>query len=254
MPAHVKELWRYPVKGIAGERLVEVAITPSETFPFDRRFAVAHGDSAIKAEVPHWELKTSFHMLMHGGDEGLASLTPSFDEPSGRLTIKRNGAPLIEADTRTQDGLTALDGFFRQFLNGGKHGTPRFVMGRGVYFGNIEDRVISLISLSSVRDLARAVGASMDERRFRGNVNVEGLEPWVERGWVGRTLRIGSLRFQVVDETIRCGATTVNPANSQRDLNVPKLLNEHFGHAFCGVYLKALDRGQIKDGATLSLD
>lgn len=254
MKAQVSELWRYPVKGLAGERLVEVAVRPGETFPFDRRFAVAHGNSSIRAEAPHWELKTSFHMLMHGGDEGLASLVPALDEPSGVLTINHKGAPVVQADTRTLDGLAALNDYFTRLLDGGRHGTPRFVMGRGVYFGNIEDRVISLISLASVRDLARASGAAIDERRFRGNINVEGLEPWVERGWVGKTLSIGGLRFEVVDETIRCGATTVNPANAARDLNVPKLLNEHFGHAFCGVYLRALDRGLIAEGSPLALD
>jgi len=58
------------------------------------------------------------------------------------------------------------------------------------------------------------------------------------------------VRFRVVDETIRCGATNANPATEARDLNVPKILDRAYGHRFCGVYLDALDSDMIDLGAT----
>lgn len=253
MAATVAEIWRYPVKGLAGERLQQVAVTAGRTLPQDRRFAIAHGDSGITAEAPRWELKTSFHMLMHGKDERLAELTPSFDEAGGLLTIRRNGTDLVSAKAGEAAGRAQIDAFFADFLGGSAHGTPRFVEGKGFYFGNIEAPVISLINLASVRDLTGPAGSEVDRRRFRANFYVEGLEPWVERGWVGKTLRLGQVRFRVVDETIRCGATTVNPANAARDLNVPKLLERAYGHMFCGVYLDALDSDEIAVGAALAV-
>ncbi len=252
MAASVAEIWRYPVKGLAGERLERVAVTAGRPLPHDRRFAIAHGDSGITAAAARWELKTSFHMLMHGRDERLAELAASYDEAGGVLTIRRAGASVAAARAGEAAGRAELDAFFADYLAGGDHGTPRFVEGRGFYFGNIEAPVVSLINLASVRDLAGPAGGAVDRRRFRANFYVDGLAPWAERDWVGRTLALGPVRFKVVDETIRCGATAVNPATCERDLNVPKLLEKTYGHMFCGVYLAALDSGAVGVGAAVA--
>ena len=103
------------------------------------------------------------------------------------------------------------------------------------------------------RALAGPAGGDVDRRRFRANLYIEGIEPWAEREWVGRTLRLGPVRCKVVDETIRCGATTVNPATCARDLNLPKILEKAYGHMFCGVYLQALDSGEIGAGAAVEI-
>ena len=253
MTGRIAEIWRYPVKGLAGERLERVTLAAGRTLPHDRRFAVAHGDSGITPAAPRWELKTSFHMLMHAKDERLAELTPSYDEASGVLTIRRNGTTLASAQASAPAGQARFGDFFGEFLAGANHGTPQFVAGDGFYFGNIEAPVISLINLASVRDLAGPAGGAVDRRRFRANFYADGLAPWTERAWVGRTLRLGPVRCRVVDETIRCGATTVNPATCARDLNLPKILEKSYGHMFCGVYLEALDGGEVGAGATLEL-
>jgi len=253
MAARVTEIWRYPVKGLAGEPLERVAVTAGRSLPQDRRFAIAHGDSGITAEAPRWELKTSFHMLMHGRDERLAELVPGYDEAGGILTMRRNGAELVAARAGEAAGRARLDAFFAGYLAGSSHGTPRFVEGNGIYFGNIEAPVISLINLASLRDLEGPAGVAVDRRRFRANFYVDGLAPWEERAWVGKTLRLGPARFKVVDETIRCGATTVNPATSARDLNVPRILEKAYGHMFCGVYLEALDSATVGVGAAVAI-
>lgn len=254
MIGNIAEIWRYPVKGLAGERMERVAVAAGRPLPHDRRFALAHGDSGITPAAPRWELKTSFHMLMHARDERLAELTPSYDEASGTLTIRRNGADLVSVRPSDSAGRARLDDFFAEFLAGANHGTPRFVEGAGFYFGNIEAPVLSLINLASVRDLTGPAGGAVDRRRFRANFYVDGPPAWAERAWVGRTVRLGPVRCRVVDETIRCGATTVNPATCARDLNVPKILEKTYGHMFCGVYLEALDGGEIGAGATVALD
>ncbi len=249
MALHTAEIWRYPVKGLAGERLKHVAVNPGQVLAQDRRFAIAHGNSGIEPRHPNWALKSSFHMLMHGGDEALAELTPSFDDGSGELVLFRQGKPVTRANAVTEAGQSDLSRFFADYLGDRRNGTPRFMEAKGFYFGNIEDRVVSLISNASVAALARAVGMPVDTRRFRGNIYIDGLEPWAERAWVGKTIEIGGVAFSVVDETIRCGATTVNPATSTRDLNVPKVLQDTYGHMLCGVYLRALDAGRIAEGA-----
>jgi hypothetical protein len=253
MTVKLAEIWRYPVKGLAGERLSEVHVGMGQVLPLDRHYALAHGDSGIEPSAPQWALKTSFHMLMHGGDERLAELTPRFDSVSGQLGIMRAGQTLVEAKPDDAAGQAALSDFFARYLENRRTGSPRFMAANGFYFGNVEDRVISLINLASVDDLARTAGQNVDKRRFRGNFYIQGLTAWAERAWVGKMLIIGAARFSVVDETIRCGATRVNPANAARDLNVPRILQKAYGHMFCGVYLKALNNATISEGAPVSL-
>ena len=254
MTAEIAEIWRYPVKGLAGERLRESAVVTGKVLPEDRRFALARGNADVDPDNPVWAMKTSFHMLMHGGDEGLAALTPRFDDASGALAILKDGREVMAATATDADGQAKLSAFFADYLGLDRARPPRFAEARGFAFGNVEPRVVSLINLASVAHLAETSGRAIDPRRFRGNVMVSGLDPWAERDWVGKTLKIGKQSFTVPKETIRCGATAVNPESLRRDLNVPKLLRQLYGHMFCGVYLEARSDGPLALGDRLVLE
>lgn len=249
----IQNLWRYPVKGLQGEPLSQVAIEAKHPFPLDRCFALAHGDAGIPKETPRWELKTSFHMLMHKGDQRLASLKPHFDEDTNMLSIECEGTLVLQENVKDPNGVSVIEKFFKTFLvDECPTVTPVFVQSRNMRFGNIEEPVISLINLASVRSLSSAVDKDVDIARFRGNIIVDGGEAWEERNWKGRTITINGINFDVVDEIIRCGATAVNPASFERDLNVPGLLKRNFDHLFCGVYLIAKGIGTITSGDTVT--
>ena len=249
---NISELWRFPVKGLRGEPLKEVAITTNAPFPLDRRFALAHGKSGITYESPKWALKTEFHMLMHNSDERLAELTPHFDETRRLLTTLRDGVEEARTFVDDPDGHVEINRYFERLL-GKTNSTiePQFVQALDFQFGNIEEPVVSLINLASVRQLSETVGKHIDVARFRGNIIIDGASPWEERDWVNRTVTINDATFMVVDETIRCGATVVNPDTCERDLNIPKLLQQNYGHMFCGVYLIAKQEGTISPDASL---
>jgi uncharacterized protein len=250
----VTELWRYPVKGLRGEPLDQVEVSPDAPFPLDRRFALARRESGITSEAPKWALKTKFHMLMHGSDAPLSYLTPHFDEVSRILTILRNG--IVEAQTFVDDpnGQLEINQYFQRIVNNLRSKVePKLVHAKDFSFGNIKEPVVSLINLATVRQLSSVVGQKIDANRFRGNILIDDAQPWVERDWVGRIVWMDNIPFEVVDETIRCGATDVNPNTAERDLNISKLLQKNFGHMFCGVYLVAKKAGILKHGTALSV-
>lgn len=97
------------------------------------------------------------------------------------------------------------------------------------------------------------VGAPVDPLRFRGNLDVSGFAAWEELDWVGRDLAIGEVRFRVVQRTVRCAATEVDPVTAERDLRIPAALQKRLGHADCGVYAEAIDAGRIAVGDALRL-
>jgi len=252
---NLQSLWRYPVKGLQGESLSHVDIAAGKPIPFDRCFALAHGDSDISSNAPMWALKTSFHMLMHKGDRRLAALKPLYDEKTGCLTIYCDGKEVLKESVLDAEFGPLVEQFFADYLVADcPTGLPKLAHSQSVRFGNIEEPVISLINLASVRDISRAVGQDVDAARFRGNFVTDGGEPWVERQWVGRTIKVSGIRFSVHDETIRCGATLVNPTTFERDLNIPQLLHQHFGHLYCGIYLIAADDGAVAVGNEITIE
>ena len=50
----IETIYRYPGKGLTAEALEDIALTPGETLPHDRRFALAQGDAAFDPATPTW--------------------------------------------------------------------------------------------------------------------------------------------------------------------------------------------------------
>ena len=112
---------------------------------------------------------------------------------------------------------------------------------------------VSLINLASVRAFEAALGRPVDPRRFRGNLLVDGLEPWAELDWVGRPVRIGGVTFEGVLRTRRCAATEVNPDTAERDIRLPAELMRRYGHGDMGIYLSVTGAGTIAAGDRLTV-
>jgi uncharacterized protein YcbX len=61
-------------------------------------------------------------------------------------------------------------------------------------------------------------------------------------------LRSARARAKVVKRIVRCAATNVKPGAGVRDLDIPKTLLRHLGHADCGVYAEVTAGGAIAPG------
>lgn len=73
------------------------------------------------------------------------------------------------------------------------------------------------------------LGKEVSELRFRSNIAVDGLTPWMEQSWVGRKIRIGAVGFDVVKPKTRCLATHANPVTGERDLPALTTLTQKMG-------------------------
>ena len=247
MTITVTQICRYPVKGLSAELLEKVALAVDKGLPGDRRFAIAHGSSALPAEIADWVPKTSFLALVK--NERLAALETAFDEASGVLTIKRGGKPVARGKLTDRIGRTLIEEFFAAYMASEARGKPKLVQAapeRSI--SDHRDCVVSLINLASLRDLGRVVGGPVDPIRFRGNVYIDGGSPWQEFTWVDQEIAIGGARLKVTTRIDRCAATNVNPATAARDLNIPQALQRGFGHVDCGVYARVIAAGTVAVG------
>lgn len=78
----------------------------------------------------------------------------------------------------------------------------------------------SLVSRGSVDELARHAGLpSVDARRFRMLVELDGQVPHEEDDWVGRRISLGEAILRVTDRDARCAITTQDPDSGARDLD-----------------------------------
>lgn len=246
----IASIWRYPVKGLTPEQLAGVRLAPGETLPFDRAFAIENGAGAFDENAPRYLPKTAFLMLQR--DERLATLRTQFAPESGMLTVLRNGRQVARGNLNERIGRQMIEQFLAAFMADALRGPPRIVHAGGHSFSDVPAKVVSIVSLASLRDLERVAGRALDPLRFRANIYVEGLPAWAEFGWLDRTIGLGGeVRLQVLDRIRRCAATNVDPATGARDGNIPRTLTEAFGHADFGIYAKVLAGGGIATGTAV---
>lgn len=251
MPATVTDIYRYPVKGLSGEKLTETELLPGQTITGDRMFALGRPGVSFNVENPVWMPKTNFLALVR--DARLAELTTRYDDASATLSVRNDGDEVISADLSSPDGRAALESFFATFMADEISGTPTLLKAEGHSFSDLDAKVISLINLESVRGLAEKTGAETDPLRFRGNVYFEGLPAWAELDWVDRKITIGDTRLEIIKRTRRCAATNVNPSTAMRDMNIPATLHKNWGHADLGIYARVIHAGTLRPGDTLTL-
>jgi hypothetical protein len=107
---------------------------------------------------------------------------------------------------------------------------------------------VALLNLASLRALGQKLGQTLDPRRFRGNIWLEGLAPWEEWEWLGRRLRIGGAELLVRERITRCRATMSNPDTGRIDADTLGALEEGWGHRDFGLYAEVTGPGRLAEG------
>jgi hypothetical protein len=195
---HIEELWRYPVKSMAGERLEAVEVGASG-------FA---GDRVVHVSGPGGRIITA---RTHPRLLGLrASLSPD-----GEPLV--NGLPWNAPES--QSAVRAAAGSHTRLVR--YDGPERF----------------DVLPLLIGTDGAFAE-LGVDHRRLRPNIVVGGVEGLAERQWPGRRLRIGPAIVEVAKLRARCVMTTYDPDTLEQDVSVLRRIASRFGGTMaldCGV-------------------
>jgi uncharacterized protein YcbX len=249
---YVRGLYHYPVKGLSSQPLERVTLGAGQGFPFDRMFGLARFDSGFTARDPKPLPKTRFYMLAR--DTRLATLRTRLDPDTGRFTIHVEDELVHDSTLSDAAGAAAAVDFFCRLFDLDERHRPVLAHAHPHRFtdGSVGSpqmmNAISLINLESVRDLGRRIGAEVDPLRFRANLYFDGWRPFSELEHVGQDVRVGPVRARILKRTQRCAATEVNPLTAERDIPVPRLLKEHYGHVDMGVYAEVLSGGALAVG------
>ena len=106
---------------------------------------------------------------------------------------------------------------------------------------------MSLINLKSVDDFESKINQKVEFERFRANFYVEGIDAWEERNWIGKIIKINNVSFKVEKNIPRCVAINLKP-KTDTTINLLKSLKDQYNHFDMGIYLTALDDGDINVG------
>ena len=250
-PSSIKNIYRYPVKGLSPERLDGTVLVPGQTLPADRLYAIENGPTGFDPAAPAYFPKQRFLMLMR--NERLASLDTRFDDASHVLAIREGDREAARGDLRTPDGRRTIEAFFERFSADELRGPPKVLYGAGHSFSDVAKKVVSIINLASVSAIETLIGKPVDPLRFRANLYVEGWTPWSELDLLGRELTIGDARLKVVKRIVRCAATNVEPGTGIRDLAIPESLLRALGHMDCGIYAEVIAGDAIATGDRIAV-
>jgi uncharacterized protein len=250
-PAQIASIYRYPVKGLTPEPLPRVALSVGQTLPADRRYAIENGPSGFDPADPKWMSKAYFLMLQR--DEWLAGLQTHFDDESGVLTIRHNGAIAAQGNLETREGRAAIEDFFATKFAGRIKGPPKILTGGGHSFSDVARKVVSIINLSSIAAIENMVDQPVHPLRFRANLYLSGWPAWHEFELLDQTLAIGGVRLKVVKRITRCAAVNVDPETAARDLDIVRGLMRRLGHADCGIYAEVIAGGDVATGDAVTV-
>ena len=185
----IQELWRYPVKSMAGESLRTADIT-EHGIAGDRIIQVRNAAGRILTA------RTRPGLLGH------------------RALLAENGDVLVDGRPWRDEQVA------REVEQAAGPGT-RLVR------SDAEDRFDILPLLVTTDGMFAAVG--YDRRRFRPNLVIGGVEGLAERQWEGARLEIGKAIIGMEDLRGRCVMTTFDPDTGEQDLGVLRRVQKEFG-------------------------
>lgn len=239
MTGSVTAIWRHPIKSHGREALELVTLTPGQTMPGDRVWAVAH--EASRADGSEWERCTNFSRGAKA--PALMAINAHLDETSGRVTLTHPDRDTLNFDPETDLGLFL--NWVKPLMPTDRAASARLVRVPGRGMTDTDFPSISLGNMSTHRAICQKLGRDLSETRWRINLWLDGLAPWEEFDWIGKKIRIGETEIAIRERITRCLATTANPETGVRDADTLGALDS-WGHRDMGVYGEVLTGGTIR--------
>jgi uncharacterized protein len=227
---HIAALWRYPVKAMAAESVPDAQVSWSG-LAGDRRWAFIR-DGQVSSGFPWLTIRERPEM---------ARYRPRFAEPG------RPDASQTLVRTPSGEEVDVADPELAAELG---PGVRVIKQNRGVF----DTMPLSLLTTQSLAGLGRMVGMDLAAVRFRPNLLVQAAGgDFPEEAWVGRTLRIGSLRLRLDQRDQRCVMVTIDPVTLRQDPAILRAIATQRDNRF-GVYGSTVEPGQVAVGDAVEIE
>tara|TARA_B110001452_G_scaffold3213_1_gene2879 strand:+ start:1022 stop:1810 length:789 start_codon:yes stop_codon:yes gene_type:complete len=110
---------------------------------------------------------------------------------------------------------------------------------------------VSLLNIQTINDFEKKIDKKIETSIFRGNICIDGIEPWKEQEWIGKIIKINGISFKVKKNIPRCVAINLKPQSDDNSFNLLQSLKKTYNHFDMGIYLTALEDGKIEVGSRI---
>ncbi len=265
----IVSLLRYPVKSmLVGEELNSVEIT-SRGLAGDRAYALvdqSDGKAATAKNPRKWPRLFDFRAsFVDPARAGAKSAAVRITLPDGAMVTSDQGdrdEVLSKALERRVKLSPAQGGEFKseQYwpdMEGAERrdAVTEFTLPEGTFFDCAVVHLLTTATLDRLRVLYPE--GRFELRRFRPNIVValaSGENGFVENGWIGRTVTIGSgVRLNVSGPAGRCVMTTLPQGDLPRDLGILRAAAKNNG-GIVGVYATVAQGGTVRRGDSIGIE
>jgi uncharacterized protein YcbX len=264
----VVSLWRYPVKSMQGEELNASEVSKRGLLG-DRAYALidsADGKIGSAKNPRKWpglfDYRAAFANRLQTGapvppvritlpdgtvvDSDQEDIDRVLSNAIGRAVALSSAAPskpVLEEYWPDLEGLAHRDT------------TTDETMASGLFFDAAHIHLLTTATLDCLREFYPQ--GRFEVRRFRPNIVLAtppGAKGFVEDGWTGRTLALGSdVRLQITVPCSRCVMTTLSQADLPADPTILRTAARH-NQANVGVYARIVASGRLRRGDAARLN
>jgi uncharacterized protein YcbX len=248
--ARVRELWRFPVKSLQGERLDRADLV-EDGLRGDREWGIrdeatgyiltGRREPRLLLASARLEAEGSPVVVLPDGSE------LSADDPA----IDKALSSWLGREVRLVKGSSADQGVLEYFADNTDDTSEaaEYVMPPGRF---VDARPVLVLTTASLAQCASLYpDGEWDARRLRPNILVETDDVgWVEDDWVKQPLRMGEVELAADGLCVRCTMTTRPQPGLRADLDIYRTLaRQHRGRL--GVYAFVRRPGTISAGDTV---
>ena len=237
----VKEIWRYPVSSLGGERCRRAQVNGSGICG-DRQYALFDAFSgAVAAPEKDSRWRPALFLSSRICDNDITQIC----FPDGR-----------RMDVNEPGLLPYLRDHFGFDVAVGQYGEPT---AQNVSLPQVSNRYdlapLHLLTTASLCEIVKtAPESAKDPRRFRPNILIETdcEASFAETDWLGAKLSIGPTTLNVSEPTKRCGMTFIGQPGLEEE---PEILRNivRKNRRTLGVYCDVMISGSIELGAAVNL-
>jgi len=258
MSCLIKSLHYCPVKSVSFQSVKSFDVKKNFGMPNDRIFAFSRGIDKEKSKMienyPNERKLNNFLTLRNSSFLNKYN----FIYNNGKLTLTTQDKELVSILPDNVEERSLLSNKLIELEN--SLTKPIFLLKNKDFpffdtsHSNKVFNSMSLINLNSIDDFNNKINQKIEFQRFRANFYVQGIKPWEERNWIGRTIKINDVVFKVEKNIPRCVAINLKPKTDDNDLNLLKSLKKTYNHFDMGIYLTAISDGKVEIGNKIEIN
>ena len=244
----VREIWRFPVKSMRGERIESGEVT-EQGLAGDRRWGLVDGETGrVLSAKREGRLLEARAVLPDASGVPLVALPDGQELRADDPTADHALSKWLDRFVRIEPADPAAPTAYEMNVDNTDESSPLIdiTCPPGTF---LDAGAVHLVTTSSLATATALRSESRwDVRRFRPTALVEtGDGGWPEDGWIGSTVRMGAVELFVFAPTVRCAVPTRAQEDLARDLDIARVVNREHGSNL-GVYCAVRTPGTVTVG------